>query len=113
MKKYMIIVISILLMSGCKDLLETEVQAKLSWSVTETITTSWKSNNGYILYDNINVNIYNLINKTENEVYQFINTQNKQYKNGDAIKIFNGIEYHSIYKSIKYDVGPFKYPYKI
>lgn len=111
----MILIVVILSFTNCKDLLETEVQAKLDWIVTETITTSWKSNNGYILYNNVNVNVntYNLVKVTENEVYQFIDNQKKQYKNGDVIKILNGLEYHSIYKSIKYDVGPFKYPYKI
>lgn len=106
MKKIIILIVVILSFASCKDLIETEIQVKQNWKVTETITTGWKSNNGYILYDNININIYvkEVKNITENEVYQFIDNQKKQYKNGDAIKIFNGLEYHSIYKSIKYDV---------
>lgn len=106
MKKLILLLFTILLFTGCKDLFETETQVKQNWKVTETITTGWKSNNGYILYDNINVNIYTkeVENITENEVYQFINKEKQSHKNGDAIKIFNGVEYHSIYKSIKYDI---------
>lgn len=104
----MILIVIILSLISCKDLIETELQPKLDWTVTETITTSWKSNKGYILYDNINVNVYNLTNLTETEAYQFIENQKKQYKNGDTVKIFNSLEYHSIYKSIIYDINQVK-----